>query len=134
MHKQIIFLFALSQFSLYVELFNGIITLLIVIKRVQINISLFLPLSVSTTLYLLIVGEEVIVAIFHTHSVGLLWTRDRPFAETSSRQHKITTTDGHPFHPMRFETIIPAREQPQTQALDRADTGIVYLIFWGHEL
>jgi hypothetical protein len=25
----------------------------------------------------------------HTHSVGLLWTRDRPDAETSTRQHTV---------------------------------------------
>ena len=30
------------------------------------------------------------------HSVGLLWTRDRPVAETSTWQHTTFTTDKHP--------------------------------------
>ena len=32
----------------------------------------------------------------HTHSVGLLWTRDRPVTETSTRQHTTLTRDRHP--------------------------------------
>jgi hypothetical protein len=43
--------------------------------------------------YLLTVGVEVVhfhlITLRHTpHSVGLLWTRDRPGAETSTWQHK----------------------------------------------
>jgi hypothetical protein len=43
--------------------------------------------------YLLTVGVEVVhihsITLRHTpQSVGLLWTRDRPVAETSTRQHK----------------------------------------------
>jgi hypothetical protein len=30
------------------------------------------------------------------HSVGLLWMRNRPFAENSARQHTTLTTDRHP--------------------------------------
>jgi len=30
------------------------------------------------------------------HSVGILWTRDRPVAETSTSQHTTLTTDRHP--------------------------------------
>jgi len=30
------------------------------------------------------------------HSAGLLWTSDRPVAETSTRQHTTLTTDRHP--------------------------------------
>ena len=83
MHKQIIFLFARSQLCFYVELFSGIITLLIVIKSVRFNISLFLlsflPSFISFDPCIPIhCTWKVIVAIFHTHSVGLLWTRDRP--------------------------------------------------------
>ena len=32
----------------------------------------------------------------HTQSVGLLWTRDRPVAETSTWQYTTLTTDRHP--------------------------------------
>jgi len=32
-----------------------------------------------------------------THSVGLLWKSDQPYAETSTRQQTTFTTDGHPF-------------------------------------
>jgi hypothetical protein len=43
--------------------------------------------------YLLTAGVEVVyfhlVTLRHTpHSAGLLWTRDRPVAETSTWQHK----------------------------------------------
>ena len=30
------------------------------------------------------------------HTVGLLWTSEQPVAETSTRQHTILKTDGHP--------------------------------------
>jgi hypothetical protein len=33
------------------------------------------------------------------HSIGLLWTSDRPVAETSTRQHTTLTTDRHPCPP-----------------------------------
>jgi hypothetical protein len=32
------------------------------------------------------------------HSVGLLWTRDQPIAETSTWQHTTLTRDRHPCH------------------------------------
>ena len=33
----------------------------------------------------------------HIHSVGLLWARDRPVAETSTWKHKIPTRDRYPY-------------------------------------
>jgi hypothetical protein len=54
------------------------------VKRVQFNISLFLPLLVSTSVYLLIVGEQVIVVLIHPHSIGLFWMKDRPATEIST--------------------------------------------------
>jgi hypothetical protein len=59
-----------------------------------------------------------------TQSVGLLWTRDRPVAETSTwqRQHSQETTSKPP---VGFESTIPASARPHTYALDRAATGIV---------
>ena len=32
----------------------------------------------------------------HTHAAGLLWTRDRPGAQTTTRQHTTLTRDRHP--------------------------------------
>jgi hypothetical protein len=58
------------------------------------------------------------------HSVGLLWTSDRLAAETSTWEHRtLKQTQIHA--PRGIRTAIPASEQPQTDALDRAATGIV---------
>jgi len=43
----------------------------------------------------------VIIEVSRSHSdtpqsVGLLWTRERPVAQTSTRQHTTLTTDRHP--------------------------------------
>jgi hypothetical protein len=56
-------------------------------------------------------------------SVGLLWTRDRPVAETSTWQHKHCTRQTS-MSPVGFEATIPASARPQTYAKDRATTGI----------
>ena len=59
-----------------------------------------------------------------TQSVGLLWTRDRPEARelnlTKHNTHKRETD----MLLAGFEPAIPASERPQTEALDRAATGI----------
>jgi hypothetical protein len=60
-----------------------------------------------------------------SYSVGLLWTSDQPHAETSTWQH-TTLTREKSGPPMEFEPAIPARERPQTHALDSAATGIGY--------
>jgi hypothetical protein len=60
----------------------------------------------------------------HTHTVGLLWTRDHPVAETSTcttdniynRQTSMTAA--------RYKPEIPASKRPQTYGLDRAAIGI----------
>jgi len=56
-------------------------------------------------------------------SVGLLWTSDRPVAETPTWQDTTLTRDRHPA-PARFEPAIPATQRPQTHALDRMVNGI----------
>jgi hypothetical protein len=54
----------------------------------------------------------------HTHTVGLLWTRDRPLYLTTHNTHKRQTS-----MPLAgFEPAIPASERPQNYALDRAAT------------
>ena len=55
------------------------------------------------------------------HSVGLLWTSDRPEAETSTWQHTIRQAS---MPPAGFESSIPTSERQQTYALDRAAAGI----------
>jgi len=61
-----------------------------------------------------------------THSVGFLWTRDRPVAENSTRQHTTRTIDRHPCPRRDWNPTIPANERPHTH---RAPSGnwIVYL-------
>jgi hypothetical protein len=57
--------------------------------------------------------------------VGLPWTRDEHFAETST----CTTHNNHKrknfMSAAGSETATPASQQPQTHALDRATTGII---------
>jgi hypothetical protein len=52
-------------------------------------------------------------------SVGLLWTREEPKAETSIWQHTTLTTETS-MPPSRHEPTIPESERPQTPHLDRA--------------
>jgi hypothetical protein len=78
--------------------------------------------------YLLTVGVKVVyfrvITLRHTpQSVGLLWKRDRPVAEISTRQHKHSQeTNIHA--PVGFEPTIPASARPQIYALGRAATRI----------
>jgi hypothetical protein len=52
------------------------------------------------------------------HSVGLLWMSDQPDATHNTHKRQISMP------PAGFEPAIPARERPQTHALDRTATGI----------
>jgi hypothetical protein len=58
-----------------------------------------------------------------SHSVGLLWTRDRSFAKTSTLQHITLTRNRFSCPSVGFEPTIPPSERSQTQG-DRAATGI----------
>jgi hypothetical protein len=84
---------------------------------------------ILTSVCLLTVGVEVVVTLgrtqwhTNTHAVGLLWTRDRPIAETFAWKHTaIKGTENNA--PAVFEPAILATERPQTHVLDRAATGI----------
>jgi hypothetical protein len=55
-----------------------------------------------------------------TQSVGLLWTSDRPVAETSTWQTHNTYNRQTSMPSARFEPAIPAGDRSQTYALDRA--------------
>jgi hypothetical protein len=57
-----------------------------------------------------------------THSVGILWMRDRPVA-----QHTTVKRDKTSMSPAEFEPAIPAYEQPYTYVSDRAPQGSVLL-------
>ena len=57
------------------------------------------------------------------HSLGLLWTSDRPVAETSTWQNTTLAKDTS-LTPAGFETIIWASEGPQTHTLDCLSPGI----------
>ena len=98
-----------------------------------------LPRSVMGLLYLLPCSTALVdlgflfveVSRSHSdtpHSVGLLWTRDRPVAETSTWQHTTHTTHRHPCHPAVFEPAISASERSQTHNLDCPATGIDVLL------
>ena len=62
----------------------------------------------------------------HTHwrSVGRLWTRDWPVAETSTWNHTTFSMNKTSMSPAVFEAAIPASGRLQTHALDSANTGI----------
>jgi hypothetical protein len=85
---------------------------------------------IDLTLYILIVGVEIIVALdhithTHTHTVGKTSlvegsVRRRDLYLTSHNSHKIQTS----MPPAGFEPAIPASERPQTHVLDCAATGM----------
>jgi hypothetical protein len=65
-----------------------------------------------------------LITLKHTSpSVGLLWTRDRPVAQTSTWQHKHCTSQT-PIPPLGFEPTVLSSARLHTYALDRAATGI----------
>jgi len=56
--------------------------------------------------------------------ITLLWTSDRPFADTSDNSQHSQETDIHAL--VAFEPAIPASERPKTHALDCARTGTLH--------
>jgi hypothetical protein len=68
-----------------------------------------------------------LITLRHTpQSVGLLWTRDRPAAETSTLQHTHKRQTSMP--PVGFEPAIPTSARPQSYVLDRANTGVPMIL------
>ena len=63
-----------------------------------------------------------LIALNDTHSVELLWARDRPDAETSTKQHTILTGNRHPYSPAGFEPTISKSERPPVSA--------IYVVLW----
>jgi hypothetical protein len=59
----------------------------------------------------------------HTHSVGLLWKRDRPVAVTSTWQHTTLTRNRHPW-PNGIRSRNLSKRAAADPSLDRAATGI----------
>jgi hypothetical protein len=82
-------------------------------------LSLLVPSSTYPLLVLLLLHP---IARSDTHhSVGFLWTSDRPVAEAlpDNIHHSKETY----MRPTGFEPAVPANERPQTHALDCAATG-----------
>jgi len=80
---------------------------------------LFLPAHCSCRELLL-----HLVMLSDRHSIGLLWTRDRPIAATSTWQHTTLNKTQTCIPRPDFEPTSPAYERPQIHALDRAATGV----------
>jgi hypothetical protein len=72
----------------------------------------------------------LIIVVPQSHSVGFLWTSDRPVLETSTHYSQETGF----YAPAGFELAIPASKRLQTQALDRAATGIGLIKNYNHEI
>ena len=64
-----------------------------------------------------------------SRSVGFLWTNGRPVAETYIWQQTTFARDTS-IPPAGFEPAFPARQRPQTHAVDSAATGIVSIGFF----
>jgi len=62
----------------------------------------------------------LIIEASTSHSVGLLWTSDQP----DITQHSLEIS----MPPSRYEPIIPASEQPQTNAFDYAVIGTGHFV------
>jgi len=59
-----------------------------------------------------------------SQSIRLLWTSDRPDAETCTFTTQKTHKRQTPMTPAGFEPAIPASDRPQNHALERATTAI----------
>jgi hypothetical protein len=55
----------------------------IVAVSLEEQTDVFLSLTSSSSSSILMV-DVIVAALYHTHSAGLLWTRDQPITETSS--------------------------------------------------
>jgi len=68
------------------------------------------------------------ITLNDTHSVGLLWTRDRTAAQTSSTWQNTTHTRRTSMPPAGLDPETPARERPQTHALARLPESAIKLL------
>jgi hypothetical protein len=100
----------LKKCVLFPEFCNFCCRIIVVLCLLQLLDSFFL----SSSLFYLLVHSRCrgflwlhLITLRHTpHSVGLLWTRDRPFAETSTWQHK---------HCTRHTSMPPVGFEPRSQ-------------------
>jgi len=81
------------------------------------------PNPVSATSVLLFLDHKHLDTHTHTQSVGLLWMGDQLVTESANYAARYRHNRGAPMRSSGFEPAIPARERPQTHALDRAVTG-----------
>jgi len=70
----------------------------------------------------------------HTLSLSLSFCRTPPDEGSANRIDLYLKThnihERHPCPPVGFEPVIPAGQQPQTYALDRAATGTGLYVYW----
>jgi len=68
------------------------------------------------------------------HSVGLLWTSDRPSEETCTWQQTSPKRDRHPCPQLDSNPQSQQASGRRTHALDRAATGIAFVRVWCNQL
>ena len=67
------------------------------------------------------------------HSLGFLWTSDRPIPETTTWKHTQHSQQTRIHAPDGIRTRNPASERPQTHALVREVTGISFQLHYINE-
>jgi len=69
---------------------------------------------------------------WHTHSVGLLWTRDRPVADTFTWQHKTLTRESHPCacRDSNLQSQQASGRRPTTVDVAATVTGCLFVTYW----
>jgi len=96
------------------EIWDGLTSLCKDFLVFFLSFLLFFYLSLPYRFYLLIVGTEGYCynwSYWVTHSVGLLWTRDRPVAESSTFKTHNTYKRQTSMPPAGFEPAISAASQ-----------------------
>jgi hypothetical protein len=103
-------------------LFDNKLTTCLYIKQYFVYVNFFLSPFFFYQLTVIVEVVFYLIILRHTpQSVGLLWTRDRPVAETSTWQHKYSQ-EKKSMRPVGFEPTIPVTARPQTYTLGRAAT------------
>jgi hypothetical protein len=113
---------------------SGVLPPFLIISRHAIVLDLFFsPCGASTRFQVMAFpyGASRSDSLDTPHSIGLLCTGDQPDAETSSWQHTTFIRDRRPCPTAGFLPTIPAKERPQTHALDRAAARIAIVFDYG---
>jgi len=98
-------------------------TLLFIVKQ-GVDISFFFMAQQPLVGQGLLITEASRSQSDTSQSIRLLWTSDRPDAETCTFTTQKTHKRQTPMTPAGFEPAIPASDRPQNHALERATTAI----------